>query len=205
MSRGAIALAAGACMVIGTVAMVSATSPSEQKVGIVFWSLAGLIILLGIASEVGGGDGGSRDVTNNITTTIHLPDWMQHPPEPPQREVQYIPVFHDAPPPPQIVYVEKEAPQPGIAQDAVALLVAELREQRAQIAKLERQAATPVPLARQPEAIRIEGGYRRMEVLPPARTAAPEPQPLRLTGPRKSIANRVAVALLAKPKAKQKS
>ena len=183
--------------------------------GIAFAVLTPLFIAIAFMEGEGGGD---RNVTTNVTTNITLPDWMQHPPQ--HQQVQYIPVYDQTPaPPPQIVYLQAEPqaalpappPAPSITPQMIAAIVAQEMQAHRQLPPPQPEAPRKaLPLERllpsrqlprpRAEAVQIDQGYRRMEVLPPSRTEPARPETLRLAGPKKSIADRVAVALLTKPK-----
>lgn len=113
-------------------------------------------------------------------------------------------VHNQQPQAPQIIVLQAEpqavlSPPSGVTREDVRQIVAELQAQQA--------AQLPPPA----HAVRIEPpAHRPMEIEAEFRTLTPLPsgkpeQPLRLAGPRKSIADRVAVALLAGPKLKDRS
>lgn len=196
MSRTTIAVSAGACLVIGTLVMVAATSKAEQHMALVFWTLSTLIILIGIISEAGGIAERGRDSHPEVVINNYAPAQPQ--PQP----VQYVPYPVYEPAAPQIVYVEKEAPPPQIVY--VEREAAQLPQPEP--AKLSRIFART---KRQPH---ISAPHCDVEVLPPGWSretakAVPPPrdEPLRLSGPKKGIASRVAVALLSKPKGRERS
>ncbi len=153
--------------------------------GITFAVLTVIFVALAF-SEGYEGYGGDRHVTTHVVNNITVP------------QVQYVPVLQEAPPP-QIVYVEREAPAPvGVTAVEVARIVAEAMAR--QPLPPPQQSVLLAPPAHRP--MEIEAEYRTLRPLPSPK-AQPD-QPLRLSGPKKSIAGRVAVALLNNPKAKVK-
>ena len=112
-----------------------------------------------------------------------------------------------APAPPRTAQGQATYPPPAPGhRSQIGMTPAEVKQLFAQLqAEHQRQLSPPVMLERKPapqpsEVVQIEGGSRRMKVLPPARTMPAKPEPLRLASQKKSIADRVAVALLTRPK-----
>ncbi|MDY6960294.1 MAG: hypothetical protein SV862_00125 [Pseudomonadota bacterium] len=143
-------------------------------------------------------------VRGDVRQTVHIHNHAPAQQQQPQMQPQYIPVYQE-PQPPQIVYVEKEAPPPPPPQIVYV-------PQEPQIVYVERDAP-PAQIAARPQAVpQLPPGYRvvdkgdlrqppqqdgRGRALPPIIDvqALPAPQP-KLGG----AAKRFASLMLAPPK-----